>query len=165
MKSVYVLILIFFFGGGFESSSCKQTVNNIKIIPFDVLNETDTFTDKNKIFVTRQEFFLVETKENDTSKIYQQIKSFVNSNCSTNVQNYSYYELVFYKTDNPFDQKKYMYEPKLIRKQLFRNGDPTIMSFTWDTKGFTIINKFINGKIINNSTSKVTSITIDSIKN
>lgn len=164
MKSVmfFFTILLFFIEANY---CCNQENKRIKISPFDILNETDTFYDNNKVSINRKDYFLVETNLTDTAKIYEAIQDFLKKDYPKNFQKYSRYELIFYKLSFDINSKKNYNNPKIIRRDLFKDANPTIITYTSDDNGFNIIDKYIDGKIIGDSSSKVTDILVDSSKN
>lgn len=111
--------------------SCKsQPLNGgLKITPLTVMNETDTFVDKNRTSINLIENFLVEGNTSDTNKIYKIIDAFVEKNKNDQFTTFSVYYMEFYKASSQITVEAINRNPELIRKSLL--ADPRLATYYW----------------------------------
>src|SRR5690606_11734426 len=111
---------------------CNPTSSDkIAIVPFDLLNNRDTFTYRGEILFNKSEYFLIKNYSKGKST-EDYIDSFVNANKDSNLDKYSNYGITFYKesaktniqniTKNPRDLDRYSQKHDLVYKYKWING-------------------------------------------
>lgn len=143
MKNVlFILYLLPFLHG------CAQNTNaSVKIIPLHILTQTDTFHENNKTSINHIEHFLVETKNNDTGKIYKAIDDYVKKNTSLRAEYYEY-EMNFYMASKEVNFERINKYPETVTDLFYTPKDPHIITYDWFSGSFAGVIKYNKGNII-----------------
>lgn len=118
----------------------KMLQNNMSIYPIDPYEETDTFSN-NRIQKTK--YFIVENVDTNNKDILKIIKKFAEKNTEGNLERFSNYTMVFYKSSESLNRNFKQTKDDL----LFWHGKNLLYSFQWieGKLGFCTIHK--EGKI------------------
>lgn len=138
-------IAIFFIGLPIPFS-CKN-VNKKKpiIIPFSLLNREDSLIDRGKTLYYKSEYFLIRNYSDDqeSEKI---IQNFVNENKSSDLGNYTQYDMVFYKESEITNIHHLQEHPRDLDR--YSQQHDLLFDFMWSEGKFLKRYKYKDGKMM-----------------
>lgn len=147
------LILIF--------TNCTQHSSaNILIVPFEMINQTDTMTDRGKTLYYKSENYLIKNYV-ESKKTENIIDSFVAENKNKSYQKYEGYNINFYRESSKTNIEHITENPRdLVR---YSQSHDLLFDYSWSKGKFVARYKYKNGEMVPKSDIIVGDVT-DSIQ-
>lgn len=117
----------------------------ISIIPLDMLNYVDTFTDRGEKIKFKSDFYLVKNYSDNRRNLFL-IDSFVEKNKSKGLDTFTQYGIIFFKESSKTNIQSILLNPKVIDR--YSNNNDKIFQYNWSKGKFLSKFKIKKGKIV-----------------
>jgi hypothetical protein len=135
-----------------SSISCICSQEKIEIVPFTLLNKTDTLKTEQGINTYKAEYFLVRNYKNDkTCQNY--IDSFVAKNKAADLADYTQYNMIFYKESKITNPTHLKENPRDLDRYSLNND--WIYEYQWVQGKFSSRWKIKNGELVDDPANKI----------